>query len=85
MTRQRDSRGTWRVNSNHHYLVTLDRLPNTYYGNPRFEATIINIDIEDVYIGSQVYRFEGHYMGDAQEAEWIVKYHEDKVKKMRGC
>lgn len=84
MTRQRDNRATYRVNSKHHYLVTIERLQNGYCGNPRFEATIINLDIEDIYIGSFVYRFDGHYMDEQNEASWIVDYHEKKDAKMKG-
>lgn len=84
MTRQRDNRATYRVTSNKHWLVTLERLSNTYCGNPRYEATLINLDIEYDYIGSFVYRFTGHYYSELDEARWIVKHHEDKDAKMKG-
>lgn len=80
MIRARDNRVTYRINSKHHYLVTMQRLNNTYYGNPRYEATIINLDNEDIYIASFVYRFTGHYYGDIDEAKQIVLHHE----KVRG-
>lgn len=76
MTVRKDNRATYRVTTTKHWLVTLERLHNTYSGNPRFEATLINLDNDDVYIGSFVYRFTGHYMDERGEAEWIVKHHE---------
>lgn len=79
MVRRRDNKVIYRVNSKAHYLVTLTRLENNY-GNPRYEATIIDLDNSDVYIPSPTLRFTGHYMGDAGEAEWIVKYYENKIR-----
>ena len=78
MTTRRGNRATYRVTTTRHWLVTLERLANTYSGNPRFEATLINLDNDDVFIGSFVYRFTGHYMDERAEAEWIVKHHEAK-------
>ncbi len=84
MTTQRDNRATYRVISKHNYLVTLERLKNDYYGNPRFEATIINTDIDnEYYIGSFVYRFSGHHNSEYDEAKYIVNYHEEKDEYMR--
>lgn len=78
MTTRRDNKATYRVTTTNHWLVILERLHNTYCGNPRFEATLINIDGESDYISSFVYRFTGHYMDEQSEAEWIVKHHEAK-------
>lgn len=78
MVRRRDNRGSYRVNSKNHYLVTLVRLENNYYGNPRYEATVINLDNADSFIYSPVYRFTGHYFSEQDEAVWIVGYHENK-------
>ena len=83
MTRQRGNKATYRVNFNHHYLVTLTRLKNTYCGQARFEANIINLDVTGEYIGTHVYRFTGHCASEEDEALFIVKYHEDKARKMR--
>lgn len=81
MIRQRDTRSTYVIRLNHVYYVTLQRLENNYNGNPRYEATIINTDAAiDNYILSRVYRFTGHFLGDNNEAEWIAKYHESKIK-----
>lgn len=76
MVRRRENKATYRIYSNSFYLVTLTRLENNYYGNPRYEAIIINLHCAGTYITSLVYRFTGHYMDDIKEAEWIVKYHE---------
>lgn len=84
MTKQRDNKATYRVITSKHWLVTLERLNNTYCGQPRYEATLINLDIDDVYIGSFVYRFTGHDYGEAEEAQYIVKHHENKDAKMKG-
>lgn len=81
MTKRQNNRTSYRVNSIYHYIVTLERLANTAYGNPRYEATIINIDNEDIYLCSYVYRFTGHYMDEISEAKWIVKHHESEVLK----
>ena len=84
MVRQRDNRSAYTVTLESHYIVTLERLQNSYYGNPRFEAGIINLDKMGGYIGVHVYRFTGHYMDEYQEARWIVEYHVKKAHKMRG-
>lgn len=81
MTKRQNNRTSYRVNSIYHYIVTLERLANTTYGNPRYEATIINIDNEDIYLCSYVYRFTGHYMDEISEAKWIVQHHESEVLK----
>jgi hypothetical protein len=78
MTTRRDNRATYRVTTTKHWLVTLERLHNTYCGNPRFEAILTNIDGESDFIGSFVYRFTGHYYSELDEAKWIVKHHEAK-------
>jgi len=79
MTKRKNNRTSYRVNSKYHYIVTLERLANTAYGNPRYEATIINIDYEDIYICSYVYRFTGHNMDEIGEANWIVAHHDSEV------
>jgi hypothetical protein len=85
MVRQKDNRAAYPVTTDNHYIVTLERLQNNYYGNPRFEAAIINLDhAAGGYVGAHVYRFTGHYMDEYKEARWIVDYHEHKAQKMRG-
>ena len=59
------------------YLVTLKPLKNTYYGNPRFEATII--DLNNFNYSAWQYKFTGHYMGRQEECEWVVAQHENVV------
>lgn len=78
MVRRRENVGTYFIETNKLYAVTLKRLENNYYGNPRYEATIITLsNLGGVgYDPSIVYRFTGHYTGDQAEAEWIVNYHE---------
>lgn len=79
--RRRNNKATYRINvDNAHYLVTLTHLKNNVYGNPRFEANIIDLDNSDNYIATAVYRFGGHYMGDAGEAAWIVEQHHNTIK-----
>ena len=84
MTKQRDNRATYRIKSRKNYLVTIQHLKNTYMGESRYEATIINVDIQGTYIGSFVYRFTGHNMSEIDEARFIVNYHESKDTRMKG-
>ena len=80
--KRRDNKSTYRINvQNTHYLVTLTRLKNDYYGNGRFEANIIDIDNSDTYITTYVYRFGTHYGGDKYEAEWIANQHHEAITK----
>jgi hypothetical protein len=58
------------------YLVTLERLKNTTNGNPRFKATIV--DLNSYCYHTVSYTFNGHYCGDFGECEWIVKHHENQ-------
>ena len=57
------------------YLVTLEPLKNTTYGNPRFKATIV--DLENWALCGWQYTFTGHYYGYDGEAEWVVNHHEN--------
>ena len=64
------------------YIVTLTRLKNTYSGNPRFEANIMmikdytNETINNDFVYTVCYRFNGHYMDELNECRYIVEYHE---------
>lgn len=61
------------------YIVTLQRLHNTKEGAPRFEAVII--DTEDKGSTScPVYRFRGHYMGEYDEAAYILNCYLEGIK-----
>lgn len=64
------------------YKVLLSPLKNTSSGQPRFEATIIamNINGEPNGLYNAVYKFTGHYLGDYGECEWIVKHYEEEIK-----
>lgn len=77
MTKRLNNKTTLRVTTNNHYLVTLSRLNNTYSGNPRYEANIICLDNDDIYCYTVVYRFNGHYMSEYDEAKWIINYYEN--------
>lgn len=82
---RRDNVAVYRLTTeNNHWLVELKRLQNTYCGNPRFEATLINLDKCDTYVGGFVYRFTGHYMDEYDESKWIVNHHEELDNKMKN-
>lgn len=87
MIRQKDNAGVYKVETDSRkYYVELIRLQNNYYGTPRFEAHIIRVDsIEQYdYCGAIVYRFNGHYLTDMEEAKFIVDYHEKKILKTKS-
>lgn len=85
MLRRMDNKGTYIVESSHGnlYMVTMTRLKNNVYGNPRYEANIIKYVKEynetPAYIGTYVYRFDGHYMNEYDECHWIVNEHERRL------
>ncbi len=55
------------------YIVLLERIKNTSSGAPRYEATIIyNGPDRGMNRGGHKYRFTGHYLGERQEAEYIL-------------
>jgi sporulation protein YlmC with PRC-barrel domain len=79
MTKRLNNVSVYRIATNNgEYIVQLERLKNTYAGNPRFKATITNLNtFTDGFNYSPVYTFTGHYCGDVKEAEWVVNYHEN--------
>lgn len=64
------------------YKVILTPLKNTTSGQPRFEAIVIVMRVGEETGGfyNAVYRFGGHYLGEAGEAEWIVNEYEKGLK-----
>lgn len=62
------------------YAVTMERLNNDLNGNPRWAAELTIMDHVRRWGASWtvVYRFNGHYFNENDEAKWIVKYHEEK-------
>ena len=64
------------------YVVTLERLKNNIYGNPRFHAVVAALDeVKDgAYCFNAVYDFAGHYLDAEGEARWIVEYYEKETK-----
>ena len=63
------------------YVVTLERLKNNIYGNPRFHAVVAVLgDVKDgAYCYNAVYDFTGHYFDAEGEARWIVAYYEKEA------
>lgn len=59
------------------YLVSLEQIKNNKYGNPRFKATIV--DLNNWCLCAWLYTFTGHYLGGNGEAEWVVKHHEKMI------
>jgi hypothetical protein len=84
MVRQKDNVSVVKVVTDlDKYYVTMLRLNNTYSGQPRWQATIIRtlyVEKFGEHVGAHVFRFGGHYGNEEQEAEWIVKYFEKKLK-----
>lgn len=81
MTKRIDNKATYKVTTNKGvYFVTLTHLKNDINGGLRYEANIIKNTAtgNDNYMTTFCYRFTGHYMGDAGEANWVVNYHENK-------
>ena len=60
------------------YVVTLERLKNNIYGNPRTHAVVAVLEgVKDgAYCYNAVYDFTGHYLDAEGEARWIVAYYE---------
>lgn len=85
MLRRMENKGTYLVESATHnlYNVTMTRLKNNVYGNPRYEVNIINLMKDQstpiFYTPTYVYRFDGHYMNEYDECHWIVNEHERRI------
>jgi len=86
MIRRHNNKGTYKIETKKAvYLVTLSRLNNGAYGQPRYDADIIVLlakeDKEKLnnkeYFYTANYTFGGHYCGDQGEAEYIVNYFEE--------
>ena len=80
MLRRMDNKGSYVVKSSSDklYMVTMTRLKNNVYGNPRYEVNVIEFNENDLslYIPTYVYRFDGHYMNEYDECHWVVNEHE---------
>lgn len=91
MTKRMNNKNSYKVMTvKADYIVTLERLKNTYSGNPRFEASImivkdyINETTNSDYIFTVCYRFNGHYMNEQNEAKWIVEHYEKRNAKVKS-
>jgi len=85
--RRRYNKNTYKVNTDRgRYAVTLDRLKNGVNGNPRFSANVLVLEVfgermDDSFIFTANYTFNGHYMSEIDEARFIVEHYEDEVQK----
>lgn len=67
------------------YLVTMERIKNTYYGTPRYKAKITVIRNETIGNETNDYRsvasvlWKSHYRSEAQEAEEIINEYEKEI------
>lgn len=70
------------------YTVALERLHNTPSGCPRFKAVIIKHEENKAgklsfehgrSLYNAVYTFNGHYLSEKQEADWIVCEYEKEA------
>lgn len=75
MTRKGTDRNTYRVVTGKSvYFVTLERIKNDRCGNARYNASII--DTNSPNLDTVTYNFGGHYCGEQEEADYIVKRYE---------
>ena len=89
MTKRMNNKNSYKVMTvKADYIVTLERLKNTYSGNPRFQATIMILKVyndititSDNFVYTVCYRFNGHYMSEQNEAQWIVEHYEKETQK----
>ena len=61
------------------YIVTVERLNNSLYGNPRFKVVVIDLKSEDHSLYNKVYKIED-YGDDLQIAEKAVKEFEKHLQ-----
>jgi hypothetical protein len=66
------------------YAVDLEHLKNTKYGNPRYKAIIIVLEVfgqphNPGSFYSVIYQFNGSYIGDRCEAEKAVNAYENEI------
>lgn len=62
------------------YVVTVERLNNSLYGNPRFKVVVIDLKSGDYSFYNEVYKIEDHG-DDLQIAEKAVKEFEKRLQK----
>lgn len=62
------------------YLVTMERLANTTYGAPRYEANVIIINCLQEYQYTASYRIIGSYLNEYDEAKRVVEEYEEGVE-----
>ena len=82
MTKRKDNLITVKIETEKAvYAVTLERLINGTYGQPRYKAAIVcliskadngSINTSN-YFYTACYTFTGHYCGEQEEAAYIVK------------
>lgn len=77
MIKRLTNKNSYKVNN---YMVTIERVKNNVYGNPRYKATLINLDCNnpDNYYYTACYTFTGHYYNELDEVKFIVNYHNKK-------
>lgn len=79
--RRKNNKNTYKITTERGvYAVTLERLKNNVYGNPRFSANILVIEKDgeasDDYIFTACYTFDGHYLSERDEARFVVDHYE---------
>lgn len=59
------------------YLVSYEKLKNSYYGNPRYKMKITALEHNDMeYKTTASIIWNGHYISEYQECEMVVKEYE---------
>lgn len=88
MTKRLFNVATYKIKTNRGiYAVCMERLKNTTCGNPRFTARIVTLEIfdekfiNDDFLFTSHYNFNGHFMNELDEARWIVNRYEMDILK----
>ena len=82
MVKRLDNVGTYEIKTDKgRYAVVIENIKNDTYGNPRYEARIVVLEIfgdakREGYYYTARYRFSGHYLGVDGESKWIVEQFE---------
>lgn len=66
--------------NNSEYMITIEKLNNSIYGNPRFKVVVIDLKSGDYSFYNEVFRMED-YGDDLQIAEKAVKEFEKRFQK----
>lgn len=87
MTKRLNNVNTYKITTSRaNYAVVLERIKNDTYGNPRFEARVIVLEVFGDYVNPDYcytshYRFSGHFRDEIEEAKMIVEEYEKGLRR----